>query len=247
MNLEKSGNPAFGKNLLRDLVADREVMTFQGAINKTILLFVLLVAAAAFTWTRTMDQNTVSAISSYVIAGAIGGFIVSMIIILKPTTSPYLAPLYAILEGFFLGSVSASLEQVMPGIVVQSVMATLGIFTVLLVIYKSGLIRVTQKFRMIVVGAMFGILIYYLVGWILSFFGMNISLANDTGIWGIAFSVVLVVIASLNIVLDFDYMQKSSEENAPKYMEWYFGFALMLTLVWLYLEILRLLAKLKRD
>lgn len=247
MNLEKSGNPAFGKNLLRDLVADREVMTFQGAINKTILLFVLLVAAAAFTWTRTMDQNTVSAISSYVIAGAIGGFIVSMIIILKPTTSPYLAPLYAILEGFFLGSVSASLEQVLPGIVVQSVMATLGIFTVLLVIYKSGLIQVTQKFRMIVVGAMFGILIYYLVGWILSFFGMNISLANDTGIWGIAFSVVLVIIASLNIVLDFDYMQKSSEENAPKYMEWYFGFALMLTLVWLYLEILRLLAKLKQD
>ena len=246
MNLKESGNPVLGKETFkRSLTADEGVMTFQGALNKTGLLLLLTIATAYFTWTRTMDPLTVGAMYPYMMGGVFGGFVVAMIIIFKQNLAPYLAPLYAILEGLFLGGISAMFEMSYPGIAMQAILATSSVFLVLLFVYKSGIIKVTQKFRMIVIGATAGIAVYYLIGMVMSFFGAQIPLVASNSMFGIGFTLFVVVIASLNLVLDFDYIDRASQVGAPKYMEWYAGFSLVVTLVWLYIEILRLISKLR--
>jgi uncharacterized YccA/Bax inhibitor family protein len=177
--------------------------------------------------------------------GAIGGFITAMVTIFKKTWSPVTAPLYALLEGLVLGAISALLEKVYPGIAIQAVGLTFGVLFCLLFAYSSRMIRVTAKFRLGVVAATGAIAVTYLVDMVLHFFGIQIPFIHQSGFWGIAFSVVVVIIASLNLVLDFDFIESGTQSGAPKYMEWYGAFGLMVTLIWLYLEILRLLSKLR--
>jgi uncharacterized YccA/Bax inhibitor family protein len=181
------------------------------------------------------------------IGGFVGGFVVALATIFKPNWSPITAPIYALLEGFALGGISAVFEKTYHGIALQAVGLTLGVLFVMLLAYKTGMIRATQGFKIGVIAATGGIAVFYLVEMVLSFFfHFQFSTINGGGFWGIAFSLFVVVIAALNLVLDFDVIETGVRGGAPKYMEWYGGFGLMVTLIWLYLEMLRLLAKANR-
>jgi uncharacterized YccA/Bax inhibitor family protein len=181
------------------------------------------------------------------IGGLIGGFVVALVTIFKKTWSPFTAPLYALLEGFVLGGISAVFEKTYHGIALQAVGLTLGVLFVMLLAYKTGLIRATQGFKIGVIAATGGIAVFYLVEMVLIFFfHFQFSAINGGGFWGIAFSLFVVVIAALNLVLDFDMIETGVNGGAPKYMEWYGAFGLMVTLIWLYHEMLRLLAKANR-
>jgi uncharacterized YccA/Bax inhibitor family protein len=175
--------------------------------------------------------------------GLIGGLIFAFITIFKKTWAPVTAPIYALLEGLALGSISAVFELRFPGIAMQSVALTFGTMFVLLFAYRSGLIPVTQKFRLGVVAATGAIMLFYVAQMLLGFFGVRFASINGSGMVGIAFSVAVVIVAALNLVLDFDFIESGVRARAPKYMEWYSAFGLMVTLIWLYLEILRLLSK----
>ena len=181
----------------------------------------------------------------WVAVGAIAGFIVALVTIFKQTWAPVTAPLYALLEGLVIGGVSAIFEAQFPGIVIQAAGLTLGTCLALLLAYKSRLIRATENFKLGVVAATGGIALFYLLTIVLGFFGIRIPLLYSNGWVGIGFSLFVVVIAALNLVLDFDFIEQGAAQGAPKYMEWYGAFGLMVTLIWLYLEMLRLLAKLR--
>ena len=204
-----------------------------------------MLASAAYTWSRYTGPESTGAILPMLLVGGIGGFILAMVTIFKKTWSPYSAPLYALLEGFFLGGISAMFEVRFPGIVMQAVGLTFGTLAALLMAYRSGLIRATENFKLGVVAATGGIALLYIVNLAMSLFGHPIGFINNSGWMGIAFSAFVVIVAALNLVLDFDFIEKGVEAGAPKYMEWYAAFGLMVTLVWLYLEILRLLSKLQ--
>jgi uncharacterized YccA/Bax inhibitor family protein len=177
--------------------------------------------------------------------GGIGGFIFALVTIFKKTWAPITAPIYALLEGLLLGGISAIYDQRFHGIAIQAVSLTFGTLAILLLAYRSGLIPVTQKFRLGVVAATGGIMLFYLATIVLGFFGIHFTTINGSGPIGIVFSGFVVVIAALNLVLDFDFIESGVAGGAPKYMEWYAAFGLMVTLIWLYLEILRLLSKLR--
>ena len=205
-------------------------------------MLLLVVLGAAYTW-RLLGTGAVDAMKTYMIVGAIGGFIVAMITIFKQTWSPITAPIYAALEGLFLGGISAFFNAQFPGIVLNAVTLTFGTTFALLFVYRSGWIKVTNKFRLGVVAATGGIAIAYLLSFILSLFGVNIGFMHSSGPLGIIISLVVIVVASLNLILDFDFIERGAQQGAPKYMEWYGAFGLMVTLVWLYIEFLRLLSK----
>ncbi|MDQ7785488.1 MAG: Bax inhibitor-1/YccA family protein [Desulfomonilaceae bacterium] len=244
----RSGNPALGDRTFQGLgipATDEETMTIQGTVNKTAFLLALVLLTSGWTWylySQTMDPASVM---PWVIVGAVGGLIVALVTVFKPAWSPITASLYALLEGLFIGGISAILESQYPGIVFQAVGLTFGTLAVLLMVYKSGLIKVTDNFRMGIVAATGGIFLVYLVSIVLGLFGVNVPYIHGSGLVGIGFSVFVVVIAALNLVLDFDFIEKGSQSGAPAYMEWFGAFGLMVTLVWLYIEILRLLAKLR--
>ena len=222
-------------------------MTISGTAHKTLFLLVLAMGAACFTWSRTfqgLEADPTSALP-WAIGGAIVGFITAIIICFKHTWAPALAPVYALAEGLFLGGVSASLEAQYPGIVIQAVGGTFGTLFGLLMAYQSGLIKATENFKLGIVAATGGICLVYFISMIGGFFNVPIPYIHDSGLIGIGFSLFVVVIAALNLVLDFDFIEQAAERGAPKYLEWYGAFALMVTLVWLYLEILRLLSKLR--
>jgi uncharacterized YccA/Bax inhibitor family protein len=219
-----------------------EAMTIEGAVNRTAFLLVLLVATATWTWSQTRAGVPVQ---GYLLGGIIGGFVVALVTIFKPTWAPVTAPIYALLEGLALGAISAYFQARYPGIVIQAVALTFGVLFALLLAYRSGLIPVTQNFRLGIVAATGGIAIFYLVAMGLSFFNIRIPFLHESSWLGIGFSLFVVVIAALNLVLDFDFIEKGAEHGAPKVMEWYAAFGLIVTLVWLYLEILRLLTKLR--
>ena len=204
-----------------------------------------MIAGAFFTWNQALVQADNALLFPLMLGGAIGGLIVAMVTIFKKEWSPVTAPIYAILEGLFLGGISSLLNQAYPGIVLQAVGLTFGVALSLLLVYRSGLIKVTDNFRLGVAAATGGIFLVYLVSFVMSFFGMRIPLIHESGLIGIGFSVFVVAIAALNLVLDFDFIEAGAESGAPKYMEWYGGFGLMVTLIWLYIEILHLLAKLQ--
>jgi uncharacterized YccA/Bax inhibitor family protein len=179
------------------------------------------------------------------LGGAIGGFVVALATIFKKTWSPFTVPIYALLEGLFLGGISRFFEDRFPGIASQAIILTLGILGALLLAYKSKLIKPTENFKLGIAAATGGIFLIYMINIIMGFFGSGIPMIHESGMIGIGFSVFVVIIASLNLVLDFDFIEQGVEQGAPKYMEWYGAFGLLITLIWLYLEILRLLAKLQ--
>ncbi|MFA6455926.1 MAG: Bax inhibitor-1/YccA family protein [Bacteroidota bacterium] len=241
----RTANPALNDKTFQLTGAEQsdEAMTLQGTVNKTGMMLLLLIASAAYTWSLFLEQNFES-LSMWMIIGIIGGLVVSIVTVFKKEWSPVTAPLYAVLEGFALGGISAILESTYEGIVIQAVALTFGTAGCLLIAYKSGMIKVTENFKLGIFAATGGIALIYLIGWIMSFFGTSIPYIHENGLIGIGFSLVVVVIAALNLVLDFDFIEKGAEQGAPKFMEWYAAFGLMVTLIWLYIEILRLLSKL---
>ena len=247
----RSGNPVLGANTFLDVGSGRVVssdagtMTVNGTVNRTGVLLVLLLAGAAFTWSKFQGPESMPAVLPWLMTGAIGGLIVALITIFKKTWAPVTAPAYALLEGLFLGGISAAMEMRFPGIVLQAVGLTFGTLAALLFAYRSGLIRATENFKLGVVAATGGIALLYLVDIAMGFFGHKIPMIHESGLLGIGFSAVVVVVAALNLVLDFDFIEEGAAQGAPKYMEWYAAFGLMVTLVWLYLELLRLLSKLQ--
>jgi uncharacterized YccA/Bax inhibitor family protein len=249
----KTSNPALGEGTFRDLsgsqyggvIDETTHMTLNGTVNKTGILLVCALATAAYTWHTFLQSRDPADIMPSMLIGLFGGLIVAMVTIFKKEWSPVTAPIYALLEGLVLGGLSAMLELRFPGIAMQAVALTFGTLFVLLLAYRSGLIRVTQKFRLGVIAATGGILVFYMIELLLGFFGIHFTSINGSGPIGIGFSLVVVAIAALNLVLDFDFIEQGVQYGAPKYMEWYGAFGIMVTLVWLYLEILILLSKLR--
>jgi uncharacterized YccA/Bax inhibitor family protein len=245
-SLMRTSNPALNEKAFQGQAAFGDAMTLQGTVNKTGLLLLCVVATAAWTW-GVSHSETPEAALPWMMGGLIGGFIVAIVTIFRKNWSPFTAPLYALLEGLALGGISAVFDKTYPGIAVHAVGLTLGTLFVMLLAYKTGVIRATQGFKLGVIAATGGIFVFYLVEMVLGFFfHYQFTSINGSGFWGIAFSIFVVIIAALNLVLDFDMIETGVRGGAPKYMEWYGAFGLMVTLVWLYLEILRLLAKSSR-
>jgi uncharacterized YccA/Bax inhibitor family protein len=252
MAIARTANPALNKNTFTGFVpvAGSPVMTLNGTVNKIAILLLLVVAGAFYTWKLAFDAMTSDSLTAsrliipWMIGGGIGGFIVALITIFKRSVSPITAPIYAVLEGLFLGGISAFLEYRYPGIVINAIALTFGILFALLIAYRSGLIRPTENFRLGVFAATGGVMLLYLVSFLLNLFGIPVGYLHNSSPLSIGISVVIIIIAALNLVLDFDFIEQGAASSAPKYMEWYAAFGLIVTLVWLYLEILRLLSKL---
>jgi uncharacterized YccA/Bax inhibitor family protein len=223
------------------------VMTANGTFARAFGLFVLVLAGGAFGWNQVeaSGPNTID-IPGWSWAVLIGAFIVAMICAFVPKASPFLAPLYAVLEGVFLGVISKVFETYWDGIVLQAVLATVAVFFVTLILYVTGAVKVSNKFIAVVVGATFGIFLMYAVTWIATLFGADITFWNEATPLGIGISIVICAVAALNLFLDYEFIRRASIAEAPKFMEWYGAFGLMVTLVWLYLEILRLLSLLRQ-
>jgi uncharacterized YccA/Bax inhibitor family protein len=241
----RSGNPALTADTFRGIRAGTgdATMTIGGTVNKTALSLVILLATASYTWNLGLTRP--EQVGPWIMGGAIGGLIAALVTIWRKEWAGLTTPLYAALEGLVLGGISVLFESRYPGIVSQAVFLTFGTLGALLLAYRSGLIKATENFKLGVVAATGGIFFIYLIGWVMSLFGSGIPLIHQSGTVGILFSLFVVVIAALNLVLDFDFIEMGAERGAPKYMEWYGAFGLLVTLVWLYLEMLRLLAKLQ--
>lgn len=223
-----------------------QTMTLEGTVNKTGILLALVVLSASWTWNLFFENGDAGAVMPLAIGGAIVGFIFALITIFKKQWAGITAPLYALAEGLFLGAISGIFEMQYPGIVIQAVGLTLGTLASLLFLYKTGIVKPTENFKLMVTSATMGIGLLYLVSMLMNMFGSGgIGFIHSNGLFGIGFSLFVVAIAALNLVLDFDFIEQGSEMGAPKYMEWFGAFSLMVTLIWLYLEMLRLLAKLR--
>jgi uncharacterized YccA/Bax inhibitor family protein len=253
MPLMKTSNPALSSKTFQNLSGSQyggaldttARMTLGGTVNKTGILLICAVATAAWTWHLFLQSRNLADVVPYLLVGGIGGFIVAMITAFRKEWAPVTAPMYALLEGLVLGGLSALFDFRYPGIAIQAVGLTFGTLFVLLLAYSSGVIKVTQKFRLGVIAATGGIMIFYFLQMLLGFFGVRFLTVNGAGPIGIVFSLFVVAIAALNLVLDFDFIEQGVSYGAPRYMEWYGAFGIMVTLVWLYLEILRLLAKMR--
>jgi uncharacterized YccA/Bax inhibitor family protein len=251
MNLTKSSNPVFKENVFsRDYRSASEAMTVNGTINKTAIMLLLVIAAAIFTWNKffqavaTNPEAGAAAVMPWLIVGGIGGLIATLVTVFRPQSAGISAPVYAVFEGLLLGGISAIFESMYGGIVMRAVLLTMAVFMAMLFLYRSGIIKVTRKLQMGIFAATAGIAVVYLVSFIGGFFGMEFSFLHGNSNFSIGFSVVVVAIAALNLVLDFSFIETAAASGAPKHMEWYGAFGLMVTLIWLYLEILRLLSKL---
>jgi len=236
----RSGNPALQSSTFRQHLASASegTMTLSGTVNKTGIALTLLIISAGYTWGN-------SAMHGMVIPAIIIGVVLAFTTIFKPTLGYITVPAYAIAQGICLGVISMIFNNMYPGIVVQAVFLTFGTLGALLLAYKSGLIQATENFKLGIAAATGGIAILYLINFVMGFFGSGIGIISSNNNMGILFSGFVVVIAALNLVLDFDFIEEGAEMGAPKYMEWYGAFGLLVTLIWLYLEILRLLAKLQ--
>ena len=245
--LMRTSNPALSSDAFRTGEATfGESMTVSGTVNKTGILLICCVATAVWTWNRFFNappEEAMQAMTPALAIGGIGGFIVAMVTIFKKEWAGITAPIYALLEGLVLGGISAMLELRYHGIAIQAVSLTFGTLLIMLLAYRSGLIKVTEKLRLGIVAATGGIAVFYFLQFILGFFGVHFTAINGSSPIGIGFSLIVVAVAALNLVLDFDLIENGARLGAPKYMEWYGAFALMITLIWLYFEILRLLSK----
>jgi uncharacterized YccA/Bax inhibitor family protein len=253
MPLMKTSNPALSDKTFRNLqgggyggmvdAADR--MSLSGTVNKTGILLICALATASWTWSLFFKSRDISDVAPLMLVGMFGGLIFALVTSFKREWAPVTAPIYALLEGLMLGGLSAVMDLRYPGIGIQAVSLTFGTLFVLLLAYRSGLIKVTQKFRLGVIAATGGIFFFYMAQMLLGFFGIQFYSINGAGAIGIGFSLLVVGIAALNLVLDFDFIEQGVQVGAPKYMEWYGAFGIMVTLVWLYIEILRLLSKMR--
>ncbi|MBN1768054.1 MAG: Bax inhibitor-1/YccA family protein [Prolixibacteraceae bacterium] len=252
MNLTKSSNPVLGSRMFEraqtSYVGD-ERMTLNGTINKTALVILFVFASAYYVWQQffgVFDPANPGAASGsvtpFILIGGIGGFIVAMIASFSPKRSGILTPVYAILEGLFLGGLSAMFEARFPGLVVKAVALTFMVFLSMLLVYRQRIIKVTGKFRRGMMSAMMGLLFFYLASWIAGMFGANVSYLSGGGSFGLIFSLIVTAISAFSLLLDFDFIERGAAAGAPKYMEWYGVFGLLVSLVWLYVNILRLLS-----
>lgn len=245
----RSSNPALTTNTFSGFgygISQADTMTVQGTVFKTALLLLIAMTTAGWTWIKFYQSGgNAESITSWMLIGAIGGLVLAVVTVFKKEWASVTAVLYALLEGLFIGGFSAILEASYPGIVIQAAGLTFGTLFAMLLAYQSGTIRATENFKLGVVAATGGIAIVYFATIILSFFGIHASFIYGNGLFSIGFSLFVVAIAALNFVIDFDFIEKGAEHGAPKYMEWYSAFALMVTLVWLYIEFLRLLSKLR--
>jgi uncharacterized YccA/Bax inhibitor family protein len=239
----KSGNPALGARLFDNLGSHSgtDAMTVEGTINKVITALLILIASATASWLFIPESSMFAAL----IGSSILGLVIAIFTIFKKSAAPTTVPMYAVVEGVVIGLLSMFFETIFPGIVIQAVILTFGTLGAMLFAYKTGIIQVTENFKAGVFAATGAICLIYLVSFVAGLFGANIPYIHDNGWIGILFSLFVVVIAALNLVLDFDFIEKGAQQGAPKYMEWYGAFGLLVTLIWLYLEILRLLAKLR--
>lgn len=245
----KSGNPALGKNTFKGLVGTGEsAMTLQSTAFKSLCLVTLCFIGGGVGWALTSQAFSSTNSTSLVVplfVSLIASTVLALITIFKKTIAPITAPLYAIAEGFALGAISFWFEQEFSGIVLQALLLTGGIFVAMLLIYLLRLIRPTENFKLGLAAATGGIALFYVATLIFGLFGIQVPLVASTSVWGILFTVGVIVVAALNLVVDFDFIEQGVEQKAPKYMEWYSGFGLLVTIVWLYIELLRLLGKIK--
>ncbi|MDR2962996.1 MAG: Bax inhibitor-1/YccA family protein [Bacteroidales bacterium] len=255
MNFSKTSNPVFSNNVFAQSYSGtaQGVMTMQGTINKSLLLLGIIVVAASFTWNMAMQANTTA--YTLMIAGAIVGFVLAMVTVFKKDWAHVTAPLYAVCQGLFLGGVSAFIQMAvvapriaqgevapaMGGIVFQAVALTFAVFFIMFLLYRNRIIQPTQKFMMGVVAATGAVALLYIINLVMGFFGSSLTFLHSPTPLGIGISVVIVIIAALNLILDFKNIEDGVAQQAPKKMEWFAAFGLMVTLVWLYIEILRLL------
>jgi len=253
MPLLKSGNPTLSEQVFNTTVYDQQqgTMTARGAMNKFGFLFLMVIAGAGFTW-HLYYQGKAQTMMPLMILGIFGGLITALVITFKRSWSAYLAPLYGLLEGLFLGAISAIMNEAFaaryPGLIMQAVGLTLGVAVAMFLLYNFRIIRVTERFRSVLFTATIGIGIFYLVTWIVRMFGvqMDFMMIGNGSMLGIGISLFVVVIAALNLIMDFDMIERGAQMGAPKYMEWYSAFALLVTIVWLYIEILKLLSRFSR-
>jgi len=245
MALMRTSNPALNARTFADLRRDPTAppMTLEGTVNKAALLLFLVVVPAAWVWSQVRTALDPAVAGPWILLGVVGGFIAAIATIFKKEWAPVTAPVYAALEGLAIGGLSALLETKYPGIVMQSVGLTFATLAAMLVAYRTGLIKATEKFKLGVFAATGAIALYYVVGWVLSLFHVAMPFLQGNSTASLVVSGVIVVVAALNLILDFDFIETGVAAGAPKYMEWYGAFGLMVTLIWLYLEILRLLAK----
>lgn len=261
----RTSNPALNDHTF-DMLDTTNSMTLKGTVVKTCILFTFLFAGFLFSWQKATDgyaqafkseqakvansSNPIAiempdSIWGMTIAGLLIGFVLGVVIIFKKHLSPFLSPIYAVAEGVVLGSISAAFEARYPGIVLQAAGATFGSLIGLLVAYSTGIIKVTENFKLGIFAATFGIFCMYMIDLLLMCFGIYVSAIHSNSLLSIAISLVIVCVAAFNLVLDFDFIENGVAKKSPKYMEWYGAFGLMVTLIWLYMEILRLLSKTK--
>ncbi len=242
-------NPMLNENTFNKTdtiyVDQSRAMTINGTMQKTLLLLLFVILGSFFSWSAVASGNT-SLMTMFAIVGVLAGFILCLVISLKRHLAAMLSPVYAICEGLFLGGISAIMEAQLPGIVIQAVAGTFVTMLVMLALYMGRVITVTDRLRSTIISATFGIAVFYLVAFILSFFGIGGSLFYGAGILAIGINALVIIIAAFNLLLDFDIIERGVNAYAPKYMEWYCSFGLLVTLVWLYLEILKLLSRLNR-
>jgi uncharacterized YccA/Bax inhibitor family protein len=233
-------NPLLKDSVFRSPISSNEVMTVSGTINKSIILWVLLASGAFYSWTHA---NVIMPLMMFIL---LIGFGLAMVSIFKKTASPFLSPIYAIAEGLVLGTISLYFEKAHPGIAVNTILLTICVLFCMLAAYKTGILKATPRFQKVVIFSTLAIAFVYIIDLLLNLFGAgNFPYLHNSSGLGIIISLVIVAIASLNLILDFDLIEQGAQYGAPKYMEWYSAFSLMITLVWLYLEMLRLLSKLR--
>lgn len=252
MDLTRTSNPILGKNVFSNAVwanTDSNNMTLSGTINKTAIILLFVLASAFYVWQKFFGVYdpvnpafALQSVKTLMFIGGIGGFIVALITSFSPRNAGFLTPVYAILEGMFLGGISAMFEAQFPGLVIKAVSLTFMVFLSMLLIYRQGIIKVTGKFRKGMMSALMGLMFFYLASWIAGMFGMNVSYLSGGGSFGLIFSIIVTGISAFSLLLDFDFIEKGAASGAPKHMEWYAVFGLLVSLVWLYINLLRLLS-----
>jgi uncharacterized YccA/Bax inhibitor family protein len=244
--IARSSNPALSDKAFErvSLRTGEQHMTLSGTVNKCSVLIAILLVSATWSWRHALpDPTQPPVLPGWYFPIIIGGAILAFVMIFRPATSPYFAPVYAVSEGLLLGTVSSLYEYRQPGIVLNAVLCTVSVFVALLVLYRSGIVKPTENLKLGIVSATGAIAIVYVFDIVLRMFHIQVPFLHDSSALSIGISVVIVIVAALNFVLDFDFIERGVERGAPKYMEWYGAFGLLVTLVWLYLEILRLLSK----